>query len=312
MVAVSGGADSIALLHFLVRCELLNQDDIAKNLLVAHFDHDLRADSAADARFVQQAAGELGLQCVEEVWQKPLESGNLAAAARTARYDFLVRVADGFGANYLATGHHQSDQAETFIERLLRGSGITGLGAMVVTRRLNQRLQLVRPLLNMSRATIESWLREQNIFWREDPSNQNIDYRRAYIRHKIVPALTALEPLAQEKIAAAAQRLQQGDTALEWALDQHWYRLEPIITVDGLSIKREPLLLLPAELLARTLRRCQHTVTEAVYPPSEKAVAGFIKLVKMPQKHGEMRIRGVKINKEDKRLIFCRSTQASH
>jgi tRNA(Ile)-lysidine synthetase-like protein len=306
VVAVSGGADSIALMHFLARCELFAQASKSR-LLVAHFDHNLRSDSAEDCRFVQKAAKDLGLESVVELWATPPANGNLPALARQARYDFLIKTATEFSANCLTTGHHQDDQVETFMDRLLRGSGLTGLRAMAAVRSLEgtTAIQLIRPMLTMDRETIQNWLRMQNIQWREDPSNQNTDYRRAYLRHKILPQLSNLEPKTMERIAATTQRIAQAQEALEWSLEQQWPNLEAEETEQGLSIKQVGLITMPDELVILALRRCQKTVTKSDHPPSEKAGQEFITLVRAKQKQGEIRIRGLKISKAEKRLIFC-------
>jgi hypothetical protein len=155
-------------------------------------------------------------------------------------------------------------------------------------------------------------LRDLKISWREDPSNQNTDYRRAFLRHRVLPLLHTLTPDTTRRIAATTHRLNQAELALQWSLDQQWPGLDIQESAQGLSLDRYHLLGLPDELLARTLRRCHHTVTELPHPPGEKAVMGFIRLARSKPRRGEMRIRGMQIFKEDKRLIFCRSTQAAH
>ncbi|MBF0454749.1 MAG: tRNA lysidine(34) synthetase TilS [Magnetococcales bacterium] len=311
VVAVSGGADSIALMHLIARSNLLTPP-ISESVLVAHFDHNLRRESAEEGRFVQQAAKDLGLKTVLSRWQQPPDRGNLPAQAREARYHFLTRTASEHGANLVATGHHQDDQVETFLERLLRGSGITGLCAMAPSRRLSETVTLVRPLLYLSRAAIRLWLKSQQINWREDPSNDNTNYRRANLRHGLIPQLTRLEPQAIERVAATTQRMAQATSALEWALDQQWPKLACHEVAGGVSLDLLALKGLPDELLVRALRRCHQTVTKGNHPPGQKAVAGFIRLARSAQRGGEMRIRGIKITKENKRLVFCEATEAPH
>jgi tRNA(Ile)-lysidine synthase len=314
VVAVSGGADSIALMHLLARSNLLPQNEICQKLLVAHFNHDLRHESADEASFVQKAAYDLGIKSVVGVWSKKSTNGNLAAKAREARYKFLTNTAQKFVANCLVTGHHQDDQAETFLDRLIRGSGLTGLKAMEASRKLetNPPILLVRPMLNMSREIIHSWLREQNIGWREDPTNKNTDYRRAFMRHEILPSLQKLEPHTKQRIAAATLRIAQAQTALEWSLQQNWSTLELNQINNELSISQEALTALPDELVVLALRRCHKMVTKLDHPPSNKAVEEFIHLARSRRKKGEIRIRGVKILKADKRLIFSPQTNSTH
>ncbi len=308
VAAVSGGADSMALLHLLVQSELLQ--DVESRLLVAHFDHRLRADSAEDAEFVADSAKNLGLEFMTATWKERPMQGNLPELARQARYEFLTSCCASFEADRLATGHHRDDQAETFMDRLIRGSGLTGLSAMTAARPLDERLHLVRPLLGVSREAIRNWLTERGITWREDPSNRNTDYRRPLLRHRILPELSRLEPNAIQRIAAATQRIGRAQKALEWALDREWSHLMPQENDQGLSLDLEALAALPDELLALALRRCHRMVTDPDHPPGEKAVAGFIKQIRAGRREGEMRIRGLKITKKAGLVLFRAAADA--
>ncbi|MBF0448081.1 MAG: tRNA lysidine(34) synthetase TilS [Magnetococcales bacterium] len=316
VVAVSGGSDSIALLHLLVQSRMFAVDGREPALLVAHFDHGLRDASAQEAIFVQQSAAKLGLKTRAERWLQPETTGNLPAQARLARYEFLTRTAAEFGARSLITGHHQDDQVETFMERLIRGSGVTGLCAMAPSRLLIAdsafEINLIRPLLNFSRAQLQDWLQNQEIPWQEDPSNQNTDYRRANLRHLVLPRLAELEPKSAQRICATTQRLAQVEQALEWCLKQQWPHLQPEQQDGQLSISQSALVLLPDELLVRVLRRGHQTVTQSPHPPSQNAATAFIRLVRSARRRGEIRIRGAIIRREVLRLVFCESTEATH
>ncbi|MBF0417888.1 MAG: tRNA lysidine(34) synthetase TilS, partial [Magnetococcales bacterium] len=134
VVAVSGGADSMALLHLLLAGYPLAQT----HLMVAHFDHTLRTDSHLDATFVHMQAQQAGVTCQIGKWETARPKGNLQEQARKARWDFLTDCARNFQAIAILTGHHLDDQAETFLERLLRGSGVTGLAAIRPVRNLTK------------------------------------------------------------------------------------------------------------------------------------------------------------------------------
>lgn len=182
-VAVSGGRDSLALLEALV--ELSDQLDI--RLGVAHFNHGLRGEeSDADEAFVRERAAALGLpmEC-EAAVPGATEGRNLEAAARQARYAFFERLLQQGTFDRIATGHTQSDQAETVLFRVLRGTGIAGLSAVRPVRGPG----IVRPLIHVSRREVVEWLEHRGSSWREDASNQDLRFSRNRLRHDLLPRL---------------------------------------------------------------------------------------------------------------------------
>ena len=179
-VAVSGGADSVFLLHALR--ELASR----WNLSVVHIEHGIRgAASIDDAEFVRQLAASFGLPFHLRSANVPAIEDNQEQAARHVRQAFFAELIAAGAVDRIATGHTRSDQAETVLYRILRGSGLAGLsGILPVTKE-----GLVRPLLEIDRAEIEAWLRERNIAWREDATNQDRAYARNRLRHEILPLL---------------------------------------------------------------------------------------------------------------------------
>ncbi|MEN6601795.1 MAG: tRNA lysidine(34) synthetase TilS [Bryobacteraceae bacterium] len=181
-VAVSGGADSVCLLTILL--ELASRRDL--HLRVLHLDHGLRgAESRADAEFVEGLAARLGIPFELRAVNVAALGGNLEQAAREARRDFyLGAIRDGV-VDRVATGHTADDQAETVLFRFLRGAGITGLAGM---RALTPE-GIARPLLELRRAEIRSWLSARGVEWREDSSNAERRFARNRIRLDLLPAL---------------------------------------------------------------------------------------------------------------------------
>src|SRR5438046_1413743 len=172
-VAVSGGADSVLLLHTLF--ELAPRWDL--KLQVLHLDHGLRAEeSRADAQFVRGLAAGFGLEAhidACDVAQLKRETGdNLEQAARRARRAFFDRIRQAEKLDRIATGHTRSDQAETVLFRFLRGSGTAGLAAI----RPVTSAGLVRPLIEVERSDIEQYLAERGIPWRNDSSNASLEF----------------------------------------------------------------------------------------------------------------------------------------
>ena len=172
VVAVSGGVDSMALLHALSR-----QPEY--DLIVAHVDHGIRSDSGEDRRLVGRIAGGLGLPFVYH--EARLGSGTGEAQARAVRYDFLQRVRQEHDARAVVTAHHQGDVLETAIINLLRGTGRKGLTALA------SREDVERPLLDIPKQDLLDYAREHGLEWREDSTNQDTDYLRNYVRHVLLP-----------------------------------------------------------------------------------------------------------------------------
>jgi len=200
LVAVSGGADSMALLHLCLEAAA----EFGFEVCVAHFDHAMRDDSAADAAFVSRHCDELGVRVTVErgeVGRRAREVGiGLEEAGRNMRYAFLERNAAALGCQRVALGHHRQDQAETVLHRLARGTGMAGLAAMRVRRGL-----FVRPLLFCSRDALRGFLASREIEYREDSSNDDDRYTRNFLRHRVVPTLRQLNPRFDEALAHLAE-----------------------------------------------------------------------------------------------------------
>ena len=197
-VAVSGGADSVVLLHVL--CRLSKQLQI-QNPLILHANHQLRgAESNADEDFVRSLAASLGLHIV--VAQFALENGNLEESARVARREFFRMSQKQHGLAKVALGHTLSDQAETVLFRIFRGSGLAGLAGM----RMTTQDRLIRPLLTTKRLEVREWAKAEGIAWREDSSNLDARYSRNRLRHVTIPSLEKdYNPNLESVLAGMAQ-----------------------------------------------------------------------------------------------------------
>ncbi len=174
VIAVSGGVDSVALLHALAQIPKVK-------LTVAHFDHGIRDDSHLDRLLVGELAKKLGLPFVYD--RMELGPGASEAEARKYRYDFLRRVQQASQAQALITAHHQDDLLETVIINILRGTGRKGLSS------LDDRPELRRPLLQVRKQDIRQYAAEQGLVWREDATNQDTRLLRNYIRHVVIPRM---------------------------------------------------------------------------------------------------------------------------
>lgn len=189
LVGVSGGADSVALLHLLAA----TREKTGIKLFVAHLNHNLRGKSAAaDCAFVGSLAKELSLPFESGSARVKLRAQNhklsIEAAARAARHDFFRRCVRKYKADAVALAHNADDQAETFLLRLLRGSGMNGLSAMTPVCNVGG-LKIIRPLLKTSREKIEEYLCKDGLAWCEDQSNSSREHTRNRVRHILLPLL---------------------------------------------------------------------------------------------------------------------------
>jgi len=212
VVAVSGGADSTALL--LALDELIARRELQANLIVAHLDHALRRESKADAAWVAKLAQGLGHESaggrVNVARRAKTTHDNLEQAARRVRYDFLLKVARSANAKLILTAHTMDDQAETILLRLLRGTGADGLTGIEPVRLfdLQSDLLLARPLVTWARRTdTEDHCRLRKVDYRSDPMNENEQFARVRVRKQLVPLMASFNGKVVEALARTAQLL---------------------------------------------------------------------------------------------------------
>lgn len=223
VVAVSGGADSMALLLGL--CELKGRARLALSLTVAHLDHGLRGEAgASDASWVAEQSSALGCEVTlgsAAVKERARETrDNLEQAARRARYEFLAAVAHERQARLILAAHTLDDQAETVLLRLLRGSGAEGLSGIEPLRWLDKEngLLIARPLLGWARrAETEGYCLERGIEPRVDAMNRDEKYARVRVRRNLLPLMQTLNGRIVEALARSARLLREDAAALELA-----------------------------------------------------------------------------------------------
>ena len=252
VVAVSGGADSVALL------DILTQLDAERlNLVVAHLNHGLRgAESDGDQEFVAALAASYGLPFVAEMVDVAALAQNerlsLEDAGRKTRYAFLNRTAKERGATSIAVAHHRDDQAETVLIRLLRGAGGAGLSGMSSSGEM-----LKRPLLQVSRAELERYLKGRGLTYRTDSSNADTAILRNSIRHELIPFLKRYNPKVSQRLAATAEILAGDEELLELMTAAAYQRIASC--ADGaVSFDLPSLLKEPRGLRLRLYRRALH------------------------------------------------------
>lgn len=213
VIAVSGGADSIALLHILVEL----RSELGLMLHVAHLDHGLRPDAGHDAQFVRQMAGQLGIPVIgETVDVRGLAASqrrSLEDAGRQARYRFLGRVAAAVHAQKVATAHTRDDQVETVAMRLLQQASWEMVAGIPPSRPIG-RAVVVRPLFEVPRAEVIRYLHDRGLAWREDPTNRDLRFLRNWVRLDVLPKIERRRPGTREMLWELGETARRADHEL--------------------------------------------------------------------------------------------------
>jgi tRNA(Ile)-lysidine synthase len=226
LVAVSGGADSLALLYLLNRFS----KELDYELFVAHLNHLSRGkESDGDADFVANVSDKLSLPCfiekIDVAREVPRLKTSFQESARILRYQFLEKTLLSVKGNKIAVGHNAEDQAETVLMNLLRGTGLKGLGGIAKVRG-----HLIRPLLGFTRAELELFLNEQNLTYRTDSSNNQIKYLRNRIRHDLIPMLKTFNPDISANLVGLANIVREED---DWISEKAQVLFSQIVTCEN-------------------------------------------------------------------------------
>jgi tRNA(Ile)-lysidine synthase len=278
VVGVSGGPDSLCLLHVLNRL----REDYRIELHVAHLDHRIRGlESKEDAAFVARLAEEWGLLATIEARDVPqlARESKLAIeeAARQARYSFLAQVALAVGAKRIAVGHNADDQTETIVMHWLRGAGLAGLRGMLPQADLGEmrleaawpdhpplHLHLIRPLLETSRAEIEAYCLEHGLKPRFDHSNLDTTYYRNRLRHELIPYLESYNPNIREVLRRSAQVISDDYDLLQAELERIWPTVVSSGSSEAITFDLERWRALPTSQQRSTLREAVHRLRRSL------------------------------------------------
>lgn len=258
LLGVSGGPDSTALLN--VFWSLRAEGCIKNELLCAHLNHRLRGqESEADEQFVVSEANVLGIGIVTRRLDvnryASSQKLSIETAARKWRIETLSEIARQNGCMCVATGHHKSDNAETIVQRLMRGTGFRGLAGIYPKREFENGIYFIRPLLCFPEERIKQYLKSRNIGWRTDSSNFNTEFRRNFIRHRMLPEIrkdctgSIVEQLWQ--LSCQMRRFQQ---YLERQVEPQWNKLVKLMP-GRVSIDLPAFQLLPEPIKVEIVRR---------------------------------------------------------
>ncbi len=258
LLAVSGGADSMALLTVLF--DLYTRQRGMSDLICVHFNHGLRADQAqADEDRVKAVTLDLGLPLIRESLDVRAYAAHnalsLETAGRELRYRSLIRIARTRQCNVIATGHQKNDNAETIIHRIMRGTGLRGLTGIRPSRWITDNCRLVRPLLCVTRQDIIAYLRAQHITWCEDATNQDLQYTRNRIRHHHLPRLQEASHIClTDTLSELAHTTYRLYNRVETEIQSRWSTLVQSVE-NGLCLRREPLRPYPDWVICEVLRQ---------------------------------------------------------
>jgi tRNA(Ile)-lysidine synthase len=261
IAAVSGGSDSVALAFVL--SELAARDELMF-AGIAHLNHHVRAEDAkADAEFCRALADRLGVAAVIGDADVPADAKthqvSIEVAGRHARQRFFQEAIASVKADRIAVAHTRDDQAETVILRLARGAGASGLAAMTPRRE-----HVIRPLLDVSRAELQDFLRARQESWREDATNLDRSIPRNRVRHAVMPELRAINAQADAALARAAELLRGDDEFLEKLANAAFVRLVETESDEGpVTIDTAEFLKLPAAVSRRVARYALETANPA-------------------------------------------------
>ncbi|HWR49581.1 MAG TPA: tRNA lysidine(34) synthetase TilS [Bryobacteraceae bacterium] len=283
-VAVSGGADSVCLLHALLEL----RPDLA--ITVLHLNHGLRGQASdGDAAFVEALARRLGLPFEGRTVELP--AGNLEQEGREARRAFYLDLLKAGRIDRVATGHTLSDQAETVLYRFVRGSGTAGLaGILPVTAE-----GIVRPLIEVARPQVEEWLRSRDIAWREDESNRDPAFIRNRIRHEFLPALAgSINPRLAESLARTASIARDEEEYWDAVIDPlavRNLRLRP----PAVLFQAETVACLPRAVARRLLRRAIVMVKGDLRSVDSAHIEAILDLTAPTLGSGRLQVPGVDV-----------------
>jgi tRNA(Ile)-lysidine synthase len=301
LVGVSGGADSVALLWALVALTA----EWRLDLHALHVDHQLRADSARDATFVEALGRRLGVP-VTVARVRVASGGSIEAAARLARHGALEATATRLGAQRIALGHTADDQAETVLMRLFEGAGVRGLAAIPPVRG-----RIIRPLIEMRRRDVEHALRSAGVEWIDDPTNLDPKFLRNRIRHELLPLLaSAYDGDVVPALMRAAALAREATDALDQLAGRELERLATVEPDGALTLPLAPLRALPSFIAPEVLRQAAARLGGTA---SLRAWAhrGLARVTALPRPRRPFRLGGVTVEVGGDRVRLGRERPAA-
>jgi tRNA(Ile)-lysidine synthase len=305
LLAVSGGADSTALLHIIT--SLKTENALRAELFCAHINHQLRgAESQTDHDFVISQSRTLKIPVfTKEIDVRQYARQNklsIETAARKLRIDVLIEIARQQNCSCIAVAHQENDNAETVLQRLLRGTGFRGLCGIWPAKEFTEGIRFVRPLLCADRGQILDYLNKRGLQWREDKTNFDIHYKRNYIRHKLLPALQKDCGDIIEKLSELAGKTRGLYRVVCDTTDAVWAK---VVSADNenISLDLSVLQKLHPEVQIEIMRRALSHLNAGQQDFTENHYQKILKL----SDDGKIQLPGdVEVRRQGGKIVFCR------
>ncbi|MBN1124351.1 MAG: tRNA lysidine(34) synthetase TilS [Sedimentisphaerales bacterium] len=308
LLAVSGGADSVALLHIMHR--LAETGQLQCSLVVAHVNHNLRCDAALDQKFVQGQARQYEWPFLHrsiDVRGNSLKHKlSVETAARQLRLNALVEMARQADCSIVSTGHHADDNVETLLHRMLRGTGFRGLGGIELSKQFHAypEITFIRPLLSIKREQILAYCRTKNVSWREDFTNQQITFTRNRIRHSLIPMLCQeFGPGILNGISTLSNHCRSLQQRIEHETDHTWPHIVITIESNKICLSRVDFVLLPLPIQVEIIHRALTILDIGLREITQKHYLAMLSMIQHPR--GKMEVPGhCGVTCSDSILIF--------
>lgn len=301
-VAVSGGIDSIVLLHLIINWTRKKNFSLPTALIV---DHRLRPESQEEANFVSSYVKQLGVESFILNWERQSIAGNIQSQARKARYRLLTEWCTNNNIEYLFVAHHRNDQAETFLLRLERGSGIDGLSSMDY-KSFSHGICILRPLLDFSRSDIEKYAKFYQLKWVEDRSNQNLKYKRTLYRN-LLNASDNQDVLTQ-RICLSVLHMKRAIQALMYYTRLAFDNCVNIHDLGYIEIKLYEFYKLPEEIALRVFLYSIMAIGNRSYKPRYNSLIFIFNKILYKDCNIDHTFSGCKIKKYEENILIIRES----
>ena len=315
VVAVSGGPDSMALLHCLIR--LAEPRDI--RLHVAHLNHNFREEAEEDARFVSSVASELGIpssvgKADPTIYQKEMGLSSFEEAAREVRYGYLAGIVSESGAQAVALGHTEDDLAESVLMNIIRGSGVHGLRGMAELSTWRERVgirsvALFRPLLEVTKRQTAEYCQTLGITFRIDPANRLLRFTRNRIRHQLLPELATYNPRVIQALTRLSRTAVLETDFIEREVDKLWADLAREDT-DSTFLDATRLAALHPFMQRAVLRRAYRQLVGDLRRLREANVSAMLEFITAPAGKWLALPRGLWLHSGYGEIVLTRNAEA--
>ena len=303
VVGVSGGPDSMALLHAMVELNLYP--------IAAHFDHQIRDESKREADFVQEYAESVGIAyrggSGNVIEFSKAEGMSIEEAGRFLRYQFLFQTADGEGAGGVAVAHHADDQVETILMNLIRGTGMKGLQGMQIVSlpsEWSKSIPLVRPFLSVDKDQVLEYLTDNDVPFLIDPSNSDLIFYRNKIRHELIPQIEQYAPGFKKRLIQTAEIISAESETLDQVADTAWNKCLASQGASYIQLERGKFLENSPAIKRRIIRKALAVLRPEHRDLGYLQVQRALEFLNDPTQKASNWVAKVNLSQSPKRIVF--------